>query len=106
MTDFSQKLVTATITNNVNISANEINKSNKMSYWKQMLKSYEKKNALLKRKRSALVERIRFMECTLPSLLVGAAASVAYSKRKIFDGNRESLRTHPNPLLEKLNSDV
>lgn len=83
MTDFSQKLVTATITNDLNISANKINKSNKISYWKQMLKNYEKRNASLERKRSALVERIRFMECTLPSLLVGAAA---YSKRKIFDG--------------------
>lgn len=85
MTDFSQKQVVATIKSDVNISANKINKSNKMSYWKQMLKSYEKRNASLERKRSALVERIRFIECTLPSLLVGAAASAVYSKRKIFD---------------------
>lgn len=51
------------------------------SYWKRMLKSYEKRNASLERRRNALVERVRFMECTLPSLLVGAAATAAYGKR-------------------------
>lgn len=82
MADFSKRLVTATINTDVNKSANQINKYNKMSYWKQMVKSYEKRTASLKKKRSALIERIRFMECTLPSLLVSAAA---YGKRKILD---------------------
>lgn len=101
MTDFSQKLVAATIKNDVNISANKINKSNKMSYWKQMLKNYEKRNASLERKRSALVERIRFMECTLPSLLVGAAASAAYSKRKIFDEQSRILENMSKSTAQK-----
>ncbi|KAK2584153.1 hypothetical protein KPH14_006584 [Odynerus spinipes] len=43
------------------------------SYWKCMMKSYEKRNASLERRRAALVERVHFMECALPSLLMSAA---------------------------------
>lgn len=69
--------------------------TNKLSYWKRMLKSYEERNASLERRRDALVERVRFMECTLPSLLVGFSTSNAYGKRRISDG---CSRVPENPL--------
>ncbi|XP_015597118.1 uncharacterized protein LOC107268644 [Cephus cinctus] len=46
------------------------------SYWKHVLNHYEERNALLERKQAALVERLRFMECTLPSLLMGAVVNM------------------------------
>lgn len=101
MADFSKRLVAATISTDVNRSVNEINKSNKMSYWKQMLKSYEKRTASLEKRRSALVERIRFMECTLPSLLVSAAASAAYGKRKILDEQSRILENMSKSTVQK-----
>ena len=83
MADFSR--TSAAVTNtNIDRTASEINTS-KSNYWRQMLKSYEKRNASLERKRNVLVERVRFMECTLPSLLMGVAASTAYSKRGVPD---------------------
>lgn len=81
MADFSR---TSAAVANIDRSASEIN-TNKTSYWRQMLKSYEKRNASLERKRNVLVERVRFMECTLPSLLMGVAASAAYGKRGVPD---------------------
>lgn len=99
MADFSKRPGAATINIDVNKSANEINKSNKMSYWKQMLKSYEKRNASLERKRNALVERIHFMECT--SLLVDAAASAAYGKRKIFNEQSRILENTSKTTAQK-----
>ena len=47
-------------------------KKEKDSYWKTVLSHYEKRNASLERRQAALKERVRFMECTLPSLLMGA----------------------------------
>jgi len=81
MADFSRTSIVSTVNTSVDRSASEIS-TDKMSYWKQMLKSYEKRNASLERRRSVLVERVRFMECTLPSLLMGVAASTAYGKRE------------------------
>ncbi|XP_047351814.1 uncharacterized protein LOC124949941 isoform X1 [Vespa velutina] len=43
------------------------------SYWKRMMRGYEKRNASLERRRAALIERVHFMECALPSLLMSAA---------------------------------
>ena len=50
----------------------EKKKKDKESYWKTILGHYEKRNASLERRQAALMERVRFMECTLPSLLMGA----------------------------------
>lgn len=44
-----------------------------VSYWKRMMRGYEKRNASLERRRAALIERVHFMECALPSLLMSAA---------------------------------
>ncbi|KYN20898.1 hypothetical protein ALC57_06805 [Trachymyrmex cornetzi] len=78
MADFSR--TSAAVANtNINRTASEINTS-KRNYWRQMLKSYEKRNASLERKRNVLVERVCFMECTLPSLMMGIASSTAYGK--------------------------
>lgn len=54
-------------------------KRDEASYWRRVVKRYEKRNASLERVRDALVERVHFMECALPSLLMGAA--VANTKR-------------------------
>lgn len=80
MTDLSGKSVAAAT--DANDSVDKIT-NDKISYWKQMLKNYKKRNASLERRRSALEERVRFMEYTLPSLLVGATAS------SIYDGKPE-----------------
>jgi hypothetical protein len=69
---------------NIDGALSETDSSN-ASYWKRMLRNYERRNASLEKRRSALVERVRFMECTLPSLLVGAAASAAYGKQHTHD---------------------
>lgn len=50
----------------------EKKKKDKESYWKTVLGHYEERNASLERRQAALVERVRFMECALPSLLMGA----------------------------------
>jgi len=89
MTDLAKTPVAATTNTNVDRSASKTTKADKESYWKQMLKNYEKRNASLERRRSALVERVRYMECTLPSLLVSAAASAAYTKRGILDEHQK-----------------
>lgn len=84
MTDLSEKPVAAAADANAN---DTLNKTDRASYWKQMLKSYKKRNASLERRRSALEEKVRFMEYTLPSMLMGAAATVAYDdKREVSDG--------------------
>lgn len=82
MADLSKKAVAAA-TDAVNIN-NTVDKvdADKASYWQQMLKTYKKRNASLERRRSALEERVRFMEYTLPSLLVGAAASATYNGKQ------------------------
>lgn len=80
MTDLAETPAVATA------SANKA-ATDKESYWKQMLKNYEKRNASLERRRSALVERVRYMECTLPSLLVSAAAYT--NKRGILDEHQK-----------------
>ncbi|KAI4480580.1 hypothetical protein M0804_010133 [Polistes exclamans] len=49
------------------------NRKNNASYWKRMMRGYEKRNASLERRHAALVERVHFMECALPSLLMSAA---------------------------------
>ena len=83
MADFSR--TSAAVANtNIDRTASEVNTS-KRNYWRQMLKSYEKRNASLERKRNVLVERVRFIECTLPSLLMGVAASTTYGKREVPD---------------------
>jgi len=84
MADCSRTSTVSAVNTSIDRSASEIS-TNKMSYWKQMLKSYEKRNASLERRRSVLVERVRFMECTLPSLLMSVAASTAYDKRDVPD---------------------
>lgn len=84
MTDFSRTSIATGANTSIDRSASEIN-TNKTSYWRQMLKNYEKRNASLERKRNELVEKVRFMECTLPSLLMGVAASTAYGKREVPD---------------------
>jgi len=76
--------------------------SSNASYWRRILKNYEMRNASLEKRRSALVERIRFMECTLPSLLVGAAASAAYGKQCTLDKGprrktKDTAKTIPRP---------
>ncbi|KAL0133784.1 hypothetical protein PUN28_001034 [Cardiocondyla obscurior] len=78
-----------TATANPDVSASKIN-TDKISYWRKMLKSYERRNASLEKRHSALVERVRFMECTLPSLLMGLAASTTCSEREGRDKRRES----------------
>lgn len=42
----------------------------KESCWKTILSHYEKRNASLERRQAALIERVRFMECALPTLLM------------------------------------
>lgn len=76
---------------NVNAPASK-DDNGKASYWKRMLKNYERRNASLERRRTALVERVRFMECTLPSLLVGAAASAAYRGQAVEEHRKTSSR--------------
>lgn len=87
MADFSRTSIAETA--NTDRSAHEIN-PNGTSYWRQMLKSYEKRNASLERRRSALVERVRFMECTLPSLLMSVATSTACAKRGVHEKQAKS----------------
>ncbi|KAL6260234.1 hypothetical protein P5V15_007767 [Pogonomyrmex californicus] len=82
MADFSRTSIATNI--NADSSADKTD-VNEVSYWKQMLKAYERRNASLERRHSVLAERVRFMECTLPSLLMGAAASAAYGKRGAHD---------------------
>lgn len=78
MADLSSKPAAAAATDtDVDDTVDKID-TDKASYWKQMLRNYKKRNASLERRRSALEERVRFMEYTLPSLLVGAAASATY----------------------------
>lgn len=49
------------------------------NYWKKVVSHYEKRNASLERKQAALVERVRFMECALPSLVMGAVVNTKKS---------------------------
>lgn len=50
-------------------------KSKKESCWKTILSHYEKRNASLERRQAALMERVRFMECALPTLLMQAVVA-------------------------------
>lgn len=81
MTDLSKKPVAA---------ATDVNDTDKASYWKQVLKNYKRRNASLERRRNALEERLRFIECILPSLLLSEAASTTY------DGKRETSNESSN----------
>jgi len=99
MADFSRTSTVSAVNTSIDRSASEIS-TNKMSYWKQMLKSYEKRNASLERRRSVLVERVRFMECTLPSLLMGVAASTAYGKRNAPD-KQVKIKNTPKPSAQR-----
>lgn len=47
----------------------------KGSCWKTILSHYEKRNASLERRQAALMERVRFMECALPTLLMQAVVA-------------------------------
>ncbi|KAI4501184.1 hypothetical protein M0802_003557 [Mischocyttarus mexicanus] len=72
------------------------NRKNNASYWKRMMRSYEKRNASLERRHAALVERVHFMECALPSLLMSAAVvSTNRSSEQSHDGTfaRSSLKS-------------
>lgn len=82
MADFSRTSTADAANSSTDRPASDISKT---SYWRQMLKSYEKRNASLERRRSALVERVRFMECTLPSLLMSVATSTTCGKRGVQD---------------------
>ncbi|EZA51626.1 hypothetical protein X777_08810, partial [Ooceraea biroi] len=85
--DYAEVPMASATTTNIDSPPSETDNSH-ASYWRKMLKSYEKRNASLERRRSALVERVRFMECTLPSLLVGAAASAACGRQEAVEGHR------------------
>lgn len=100
MADFSRTSIIDTANISIDRSASEIN-TNKMSYWRQMLKSYEKRNASLERRRSVLVERVRFMECTLPSLLMSVAASTACGKRGVHDEQAKSPENVSKSTVQK-----
>lgn len=89
MADFSRTSIIDTANISIDRSASKIN-TNKTSYWKQMLKSYEKRNASLERRRSVLVDKVRFMECTLPSLLMSVAASTVCGKQGIHSRDEQT----------------
>lgn len=48
----------------------------KPSYWAQIVSRYEERNASLEQRQTELSERIRLMECAVPSLLMGAMVSM------------------------------
>lgn len=50
----------------------EARRNKRSSYWEHLLSQYEKRNATLEKQQAALAERVKFMECALPSLLMGA----------------------------------
>nr|KAF7427636.1 hypothetical protein H0235_007330 [Vespula pensylvanica] len=81
-----------------------------VSYWKRMMRGYEKRNASLERRRAALIERVHFMECALPSLLMSAAVvstnrSEQSPKVSCHDGtsgrlNSFGIKTHEEKYFE------
>lgn len=65
-------------------------KYEKNSYWKRLLQRYEKRNAELEKRQAALSERIKFMECALPTLFIDSAFKPSASESKTAEANPES----------------
>ncbi|XP_046750122.1 uncharacterized protein LOC124413527 [Diprion similis] len=59
-------------------SGNVSNEKGTNSHWKDIVNKYERRNASLERRQAQLSERLRAMECALPSMLMNAMVSMHY----------------------------
>ena len=71
------------------------------SYFEQLLSKYEKRNATLEARQAALAERVKFMECALPSLLMGAVINSSAQKDSEVSRSKNNKRYEERWLMHK-----